>query len=675
MKAICKLALGMLLVAAGIFTGSLNIQAATKPYWYEFSIDSGNTFNGINSGKQLVITFDKEISVQKDIDNDGSKDDSDLFTDNLTVNPIYVVPEGGKKEEQMNLIKDVTLDSSKKVLTITFKNLDFIDYTNPDQLNYEIVIEKESLQFDQLNEIRLPFYLYDILPGFDSTFVKSNSSIINNNIFKYNAPRDVVVHIPTRIITEIETIHRYDGLITGGTEPALTNIDVIADTQAQRLKVTLDNGVNDEFSRDLMRRDDVDGFSMGQAGIDGINETTFQSAKDFQLKAYNGYGRFLEQKNFKIKVTNPKSDFIINDYIVNKGEFKPTYTLYELMENQTLLEEIISGIPVSQLDALGITYKEANSTVNVGNLEELQLALANPKIKIIKLPVYLNLGTESLVIGRTVTIESAAAKSELEGNVELKGTDINVRINKVDIKGDLTVDVGANGTAILDTVNVNGTTTDPATKIVSGGTNSVHLNGFTSTNGITFANTTPIRLVTSQLMDPLTLDGTAEVTLEGEFDTVNVKRSTTLNNRANLKIGTLFVEQDQTLTVAGVGGQIPTNIGPGTVTFTAPVPLMGSPVNKNVVNTDTIVEIDINVSTSKLGGYDLTDVLWEVTNKDVFGTGTDVKYVGGSLEKLVISNLELTDVIQPITKNVILRGSDSQATFEVTIPVTLTVER
>ena len=50
--------------------------------------------------------------------------------------------------------------------------------------------------------------------------------------------------------------------------PALTNIDILADDEATRLKVTFRN--TDEYSRDLTRRTDVEGFTMGQAGINDI---------------------------------------------------------------------------------------------------------------------------------------------------------------------------------------------------------------------------------------------------------------------------------------------------------------------------------------------------------------------------------------------------------------------
>ena len=92
-------------------------------------------------------------------------------------------------------------------LVITFKNLNFIDYTA--DLDYKLVINKETLRFDQLVEYKIPFKIYDILPGFKSTFIDTASSTINYSIFKINAPRDVMVHVPKIFIRGIETIHHY----------------------------------------------------------------------------------------------------------------------------------------------------------------------------------------------------------------------------------------------------------------------------------------------------------------------------------------------------------------------------------------------------------------------------------------------------------------------------------
>ena len=74
----------------------------------------------------------------------------------------------------------------------------------------------------------------------------------------------------------------------------------MADEEATRLKVEF--GGNSEYSRDLARHSDVEGFTMGQAGINEITDNQAESTNEFSLRAYNDYGRFLEQRKFKLRV-------------------------------------------------------------------------------------------------------------------------------------------------------------------------------------------------------------------------------------------------------------------------------------------------------------------------------------------------------------------------------------
>ena len=674
MKAIWKISFVFLLTVGGIFMVSLNTLAAAKPYQYTFEKDN-TTFNGISSINKLVIHFfDKDITAT-------------VANNNIAGKPIFIVQKG--EIDRINIMKDVTI--SGKTLTVSFKNLDFIDYTDPEKLEYELVIDKETLQFDQLEEYRIPFNIYDILPGFKSTFVDTDASTINNNIFKINAPRDVYVHVPKVYIRGIETIHHYDGILpdlvsgeqgdiikdpinnSNAKKPALTNIDILADEEATRLKVEF--GGNSNHSRDLARHPDVEGFTMGQAGINEITDNQVESTNEFSLRAYNDYGRFLEQRKFKLRVDDPKNDYKINDYLPEPTrEFGQTYSLYELMDDPELLNTIIERIPVSQLDSLGITYKMGSDKVSVMNEEELLMALANPKVKTIKLPSSLTLASD-LVVNRNVTIEGS---SSVTGNIILQGLDITARLNSIMINGALTVDVGTNGTAILDNSSANHTT------ILSAGENSIHLNHYKSTNGITLMNTKPIRIVTSApITKDVTMNGNGVVTLEGDFNKVilngpdkvtlsgnytlvEVKKSTVLTRTKDLKINTLYVNDNQILSVVGEGGKIAGTVI-GVINYETPI-------------TSELPELEIKYTDLMLGttypiesldGYEVRDVVWKVINPEVFGVGSTLKYDNGTLS---IANLNTEEVTEFISQNVWLQGVNSTATFEVKLPVKIFFE-
>lgn len=526
MKKLRKWAFAMLLAVGGFLSLSPSTQAA-KPYEYTFIKDT-NTFNDIASINKMVITFDDTIL---------QTNENAIFNPNtIDKNSIYIVQTGSK--DRVNIIDKI--DITGKKLTVEFKNLEFIDYSGV--MDYTLMINKEALRFDQLTDYKIPFKIYDVLPGFKSTFIDTTSSVINSSIFKVNAPRDVMVHVPKIFIRGIETIHHYDGILPDPlpkedgnitkdpvnnnkqSNPELTNIDILADTEATRLKVTFKN--SEEYSRDLLRRSDVDGFTMGQAGINDITYNQTESLDEFQLKAYSDEGRFLEQRNFKLKVTDPKNDYIINDYLPEPTEeFGQTYSLYDLMADRKLLENIITRIPVSQLDSLGITYKVADTDLEeIDSYEKLIVALANPNVKTIKLSRNITLD-DDLLVDHSVTIEGGY---KLYGDVILgKGQDINVRLNDITVDGDLTVDVGANGSAILDNVTVlNGRTI-----IISGGVNSVHLSNFNSPNGIYLKNRTPLRVVNASeaSANDINISSTASVTLEGTFRQVDVTQAPLLN--------------------------------------------------------------------------------------------------------------------------------------------------
>lgn len=741
MNAIWKIAFVVLLAVGGIFVGSLDTRAAGKAYEYTFEKDADTaTFNGIKAMNKLIMTFDQDILVL-DKTGEGTKDAKDIFdpTQGIMNNPTYIVQKGGTK--RINLIKDVTL--SGKTLIVTFKNLEFLDYADPTKLEYELVIDKGVLQMDQLEEYRIPFHSYEILPGFTSTFIDTTDSTINNNIFKNNAPRDVNVYVPKMFITGIETIHRYEGVVDAQKGPALTNIDILADEEADRLKVTFDGIANDQYSRDLTYREDVGGFTMGQAGLEALLceknvaddptcTDTNSKVKEFQLKAYNSYGRLLEERAFKVRVADQKTNFKINNYLTQTADgFGQTYTLYELMSDTTLLEGILTHIPVSELNKLAVTYNIGGGLATVADLDQLQMALANPNIKTITFSEPITI-KEDVVINREVTIDGATSTFEgnvtigtgveditvrlnnvkkIAGNLEVylgeKGTvglntvdvtgdvilgkglvNIDAKLNTVTIGGKLTIDVGANGMAMVDD------STAATTTIISGGVNSVYLNKFNATDEtkmtpIILENTTPLRVVTSTPIEVIEMNGTGDVTLDGTYKmvkitnatpatpatpaTLNTPKAVKLNRPATLTIGELNVAKDVTLTVIGDTGNPFNKTGEGIVIYQSStgesVPILWT--HSKAVS---IEASENSVALNMLEGapdlysdtYELTNVSWNVVNVNVFGTGTEASYANGILTILGLPTERVSE-----TYDVILQGSNTKGLYKVTVPVVL----
>lgn len=523
-----------LIVTAAFFILSLSIPgiaaAAVKPYEYYFVSGAGEPFNGIGNTSTLVVKFDHAISYDHATVDEAKK--------------IYVVLGNSRLDD--DIIKSVTTDEVNKTITVAFKNLEMLDYTQ--SLACELVIPRETLAYNQLVEYRLPFNIYESLPGFKSTFMDNDATVINK-IFQDNAPRDIYIHVPKQYITGIETIHRYQGPVPGRETVSLSNIDVLTDADVTRMKVNVDD-FPDGY-RDLQRRNDINGFTMGQAGLEvgsapGDGED-YEMSEEMSLRAFDENGKFLVEETFKLRVTDLENDFIVNDYIdsSNASSFGKKYTLYQLMKDKTTLENIISKIPVDDLDTLGVTYSFRTAGTTVSDLQQLTMALANGNIDEIVLAGVI---TGDITVNRSVTI--TGNNHNINGNVTLgTGRNINVTLQNMTIHGDLTVDVGASGYAVLDNVVVNGVTI-----IRSGGVNSIHLNNFI-TPQLNIYNLSPVRVRTTGVnsIGKTYISGNSAVTLEAgsasNFGNIYIYSPVMVNFAGTAKFGDVYVSADATLDI------------------------------------------------------------------------------------------------------------------------------
>lgn len=415
-----------------------------KPYEYDFVVNN-SLYNGFTGAKNLVITFDKEI---EEID----KNEIEIY-------------QMGKLSQNLKIIDSVQSDGRK--LTINFKNLEYVEQSKG--IQFKLVIPAGKLYYDQLTAYEFPFEFHELLPGFGTIFANnSNAELINNKIFVNNAPRDVAVYLPKMYISKIETIHRSNGVLPDRQHASLTNIDILTDQDAKRMKVQF-NGADSKGNRnrDLERRTDLQGFSMGQAGIEALNcaDGICNNADDFQLIAYDAFGKKLTTRAFKIKVkqskegsTPTKNDFTINDYIKTPDKaFGQKKNLYDLMTDYKLSKPVFEQLPVNEYDKIGILYS-LGDTISVTNEEQLLMALNNESFKTIKILAdmdFTDMATfpkKALNINRSVTVKGE--KHTMTGQVTLGDgkSDILVRLEDLSIEGQLKVDTGGNGIAVLQNI-------------------------------------------------------------------------------------------------------------------------------------------------------------------------------------------------------------------------------
>lgn len=652
-KDISRISFLLVMILTGLVAYSSTTQAADfKPYEYTFEVSANRSFGGIMGVKDLVITFDSASIA------------SSVVTGS-TITVIKVPVKGDTSSGvPLTIVDNYNIDGEK--VTISFKNLEYIDYSGKNGIDYQLIIENGGEKYV------FPFAIHDVLPGFKSVFLDLSADQINDLVFLQNAPRDILVYIPKYHITKIETIHRNEGVVVGTTGASLTNIDVLTDEVVTRMKVSF----NDQPVRDLEKHPSLKGFTMGYAGIKLANA---ENLREFGVRAYDEFGRFLNTEHFKVNYINNttvQNQIKISNYITKRaGDFGKTYTLYDLMAKPKVFENILSSLSVNDLNKLGITYANQFSTVNVADLDQLKMAIENSNIKTINLTSDIDLTSDStlpsgLIIPRDVTINGNAT---ITGNVTLgAGIDVTIKLNNLNINGELKVNVGTGGNVYANNV------TTGSTKIESGNMNSIHLNKFT-TNGITFNNTSPVRVVLTNSVPPeVNLDDSGEVILEGAYGQVT---STHNDAKLTLKLGSSIARLNingAKLTVTHpISVTLPDNGGSGELVDmitdeTDPGDGDNSVVDLGETSTLEIVQtgeftIEKDISFSGIDNVALKISSWKVSDPAIFGSGT-VSVSGGTIS---IENLAtLSD--ETIERKVTLLGEFEGKKYKLVVPVKVT---
>lgn len=624
------------ILALGFFMSSHTATyAAHPPLEYTFEKEPGAQFNGINGMKRMKVTFPGKKLLLSDV----------MMGDNIYVQ---------HGTEKVNIIKPIQVEEDTVI--ISFKNIQYLDL-NSDELDYEVVIERgANLHFDQTADYRLPFKLYEVLPGFESVFIQSPAEVVNQNILKNNSYRDVKIHVPKMYLTGIETIHRYKGIIDPALEShSMTNIDVFAAPEATRLKVSVND--EDQYARDLSYRSDMKGFTFGQTDIEALVCETENncdgSAKNFHLTAFNQYGKLLSTRNFKVRVLNPIDGYTVNDYIAKPDKiFGQETTVYDLMSNPKLLEAIATQMPVTDLNKLGVMYA-LGSVAEVANKEQFQMAMKNPTIKTIQLTSTLS---NDLTINRNVTVDGNG--HHIVGEVAIEGKGMTARLKDLTVEGDVTATVDENSFTILEDVFVHGTTT-----VIDG---SLHLFNFESYNDIVLDGSDEMRVVSVNSTPSLTIQTGGEVELVGTFDIVTIEHEEAyMLIRASSEINQLVINKPYRLTLKKMRDkEVPEKVGTGemeVIDLDPPVGEGGQTVSEwyypEMLSQSSTVweEIGVKLTLDQAP----SQVVWQVMNPKVFGNQSSVIYKDGLLH--------IVDVTAEQTQEVVLQGSHDGHLYRVTI--------
>ncbi|MBM7869816.1 hypothetical protein JOC70_001286 [Clostridium pascui] len=308
---------------------------------------------------------------------------------------------------------------------------------DPDIINYEITIQPGVIVFDkytQLSNFKIAFSSSEFADGFEDVFIKKSASDINDNILKYNAPRDVNVFIPKRYITKIETIHKYNGVSNStksNAAPKLTNIDILTLDDVKKVIVDITDSRDRVImeSKILERRSDFKGFTLGQAGLNIDTSTKYK----VNINAYDENGKLVDKRSIVPRIGSDKTkDFIINDYIDSKSSSSKSdknVTLYDLMKDLKTLNYALTNFN-EELNLIKVAYSNTRDYRVIRNngsasdiLNVLADAINDDDVRYIKFDSALNITLpQNITISRPNDFDSNHVL--IEGN----GTTINGNI-------------------------------------------------------------------------------------------------------------------------------------------------------------------------------------------------------------------------------------------------------
>jgi len=277
---------------------------------------------GVGVNQALVIQFDDKIS--------------NLNTGKVSVSTNPVNPD-------LNYSAEVN-EANPTELLITF------DTSHPDRLleyntKYTVTIESGALKdrygggvYSKNDKMIFKFKTAD---GFNNALMRKTAQELNSGILQ-TPSENIAIDIPKVYIQQLETIHYRDGLISDErTAPNLTNIKIDAEEDVEKISVVTDRGVRPNLTR----------------GAGGQFSTTFAGLNadvtDIELTAYDAYGKVLERRSFRLQGA-PGSEFK-NDYVPEiTDNFGKIVSLYELMKDPEIMEDVLEQIPVSELDRIGV---------------------------------------------------------------------------------------------------------------------------------------------------------------------------------------------------------------------------------------------------------------------------------------------------------------------------------
>lgn len=358
-------------------------------------------------------------------------------------------------------IGTVDLDAAKDEIRIQ------IDGIDPEVLNYKLTIKAGGLTFSgyqQLDDIVVDFKSYEITPGFKSIFKDESTT---NNVFDNNTPEEIKIFVDSDYVSSVSA-----KTLSG--EVNWTEFEVGGTDEVHSVSYEVLN-ISGDATRKVDTKNADGKFPAIYAGV--------SSTKDVIITAYDSQGRELDSATVRY---NFGSQFGTNFDASNVKTFNSDgYTVRELLDGTTKLDDLLAGKSYADLGKIKVFYANVDNIITVNTANELAAVMAklgtgnelSGKSVKIKLGADITLGSTA-ILSHDASLMIEGNDNTITGNLTLgNGTNKTVKLSNATVNGNLGIDAGVTGNAYLTNVTVgNGF----AINVISGGYSSVTLVGTTA---------------------------------------------------------------------------------------------------------------------------------------------------------------------------------------------------
>ncbi len=422
---------------------------STLPYTYYFEEVTGTPTNQ----KVIKMVFDKGRTV------------SDITKGDVTVDDEYAA-----------YSIDVNKDADTGGIEIAFDNL------GKKETPYVVTFPAGSITFSdgykQAEDYEVKFTAEDLNPGMDVIFV-DDTDFLKSDVLEYNTFYDVEITQPGKKISAIKVAHTKAD--PGNPDSKyITSVIVTGTSEVEKMKIEFVNmDASNFFSKEEYMSE---GRNAGEfiSSIVGISDETIEMT----LTAYDEKGKVLKEEEIKMITDSEGANMsaLPTSEDVSMG-------LGDLLEGDDgEFEKFLESI--DGLEDVKVSYTNSRNTRKVSDVNNLAEVMIDNDVKQIIMDDHIT-SKADLEFARAATdkLHIDGKNKTYNGKLTL-GTCKEVLVENLNVTGDITVNVGATGTARFENVTVDGVKIESSDDL-----NCVHFGNDVRVTNLEIANTMDVKVV------------------------------------------------------------------------------------------------------------------------------------------------------------------------------------